>query len=123
MEMRISCFHILGKTTCLVFAGAGDLAVVLGACVQVVVVGCQPGLPQLLCLVWRQHAQRGAHLAKARRLQIAICAFDSPEIHRCVKGSLLSTMPMCLASHTASVLPIPSAAPRVQCLRSIHAQG
>ena len=47
----------------LIFPGGGDLAVELGACVQVMVVRRQPGLPQLARLLWRQHAQRRAHLS------------------------------------------------------------
>lgn len=50
----------------LVLPGAGDLAVVLWAGVQVVIVRGQAGLPKLLCLLWRQHAQRGAHLQRIR---------------------------------------------------------
>lgn len=52
----------LGKSAHLVFPGAGDLAVVLGAGIQVVIVGSEAGLSQLLRLLGRQHAQRGAHL-------------------------------------------------------------
>lgn len=43
-------------------ARGGDLAVVLWAGVQVVVVGSQPCLAQLARLLRGEHAQRSAHL-------------------------------------------------------------
>ena len=50
----------------LVLPRGGDLAVELGAGVQIVVVGGEPRVPQLGGLRVVQHAQRGAHLQVQR---------------------------------------------------------
>lgn len=46
----------------LVFPAGSDFRVVLGASVQIVVVGCQTSRPQLCSLLRCEHAQCGAYL-------------------------------------------------------------